>query len=121
MDGFTEQERLQAGGAGSRIRTDCRICGDFRSEADLRLEGIIEGDVLAAGRLFVARGAAVRGGVRCGELFLEGEIAGDACVSGMAVLGGEAVIRGRLTAAALEITPGARIAQGLRFERNVRI
>lgn len=102
--------------SGSCLLADVDLKGDFKSDKNLYLGGVVRGDVCSARRVTIETGALVEGNVDCDELYVNGKITGNVCVASKTVMGKEAVIKGGLVTACLEVTPGAVLECGLRFK-----
>lgn len=101
---------------GNRILSDVRIKGNIKSEKDICLDGVIEGNVHSAGQVIINEKATVDGDVECDVLIIHGQITGNVCVARKTIMGASAEIQGGLITATLEITPGAKIGKGLRLK-----
>lgn len=111
-----EQDCFDIAYVGSRILADTRINGNIKSDKDICLDGFIEGNVHCTKQVIVNKSGVIDGEVDCEMLFLNGKITGNVCVSRKAVLGANAEIEGGLITVCLEITPGAKIRQGLKLK-----
>lgn len=110
------QDRFDIDYEGNQILADARISGHIKTDKDICLDGVIEGDVHSAGRVIINKEAIIDGNVDCEELYVNGKITGNVCVARKTVMGVSADIRGGLITACLEITPGAKIAKGLKLK-----
>jgi cytoskeletal protein CcmA (bactofilin family) len=80
----------------------------YRGKA--RLEGELEGEVVAEGVLFVGRSARVRARVRAHELVVEGELEGEVEVSGRAEIRPTGRLAGSLSTPRLAVSDGGRVS-----------
>lgn len=76
-------------------------------QQDLRVDGRIEADITAEGRLVIGPNGSVRGTVSAREMVIEGQVVGSIQVEKMLTLQSTAVVHGSLTAARLSIEEGA--------------
>ena len=91
------------------IPSGARFEGAVGFVGTARISGDVLGDVLARGKLEIARGARVEGRVQSAELTVAGEIHGDVHVSGrLAVLTGGRVT-GHVDTGTLRVEDGATI------------
>lgn len=113
-----DQDRFDMNCEGCCILSDTTIDGNLKTDKSVVLYGAILGNVHAVKQVVVNESALIDGDVECAELYLNGQITGNVCVTFKAVLGASAVIKGSLTAACLEITPGAVIGVGLELKNT---
>jgi cytoskeletal protein CcmA (bactofilin family) len=90
-----------AGGAGSRtiLAMKTRITGSLKTEGDVTLADIFEGDITARGEVRVGRNATLDGDLSCQSAFIAG------------------LVRGDVTAKVINITGTGRVLGSLHTER----
>lgn len=103
---------------GSLILKNLEIRGNIKSDKDICLKGIIEGDVHCKACVIINNNALIDGDVYCDRLFIDGKITGNVHVIHRAVLGRHAVIGGHLITESLTIHPEATIGKGLKLKEN---
>lgn len=109
---FTKDSRKAGAGAGpttapSIVGTGLRIVGDLKSDADLQIDGAVEGDVISDA-LTVGESGTVRGKVSARRLHVAGTIVGEIRASEV-LLAKTARVTGDILHHSLAIDPGARL------------
>ena len=90
-------------GAGARFE------GLLSYRGKARLDGELDGEVVAEGALFVGRSARVRARVRAHELVVEGDLEGDVEASGRIEVRATGRLVGTLATPRLAVADGARL------------
>ena len=83
--------------------------GDFASEGNILVKGIVSGNVKTSQRLTVEGGAKIFANVKAGQAIISGEIKGNVKVAGQLELTGTARIAGDITCEILVIEAGALV------------
>lgn len=83
------------------------IEGVVRSTEDLRLDGVIKGDVFCDKRFVMGDSGKVEGKVTCGESLISGKIEGEIGVKGLLHLLSTAYIKGKIMASKMIVDEGA--------------
>lgn len=83
------------------------INGTFKSNAHLRLEGKIFGNIHCKGRLVLAATASIEGDIECEALASEGKIKGNVACSGLMHLQSTAQLVGNVHCTRMQIDEGA--------------
>lgn len=89
------------------IATGTTIQGNFNAQSNIRLEGIIEGDVQCKGRIVLSKEARITGDVQCYTMICEGQIEGNVTAQDSVHLLGTANLKGNLIYRSLQIDQGA--------------
>ena len=84
------------------------IDGTFRSEQDVRLDGMVQGDVRCTKRFVMGDTGKVEGKVIAQDAVIMGVVEGEVIVKGTLHLKPTAVIYGNLTAKSILVDEGAR-------------
>jgi cytoskeletal protein CcmA (bactofilin family) len=90
------------------IAQDTKIKGNIESNGDIRIDGILEGDLDCKGRVVVGPDSKVKGTIRCTSAEIMGFVNGEIIVKDLLSLKGSASITGNLTMGKLSVEPGAR-------------
>lgn len=90
------------------IAQDTRIKGNIESNGDIRIDGILDGDLDCKGRVVVGPESRVTGIIRCSSAEIMGFVKGEIVVKELLSLKGSATITGNLTMGKLSVEPGAR-------------
>lgn len=94
-------------GKTNRIVEGTSIKGDITSQADLRIDGNIEGNITTQGRLVIGPAAGVTGDVKCKSADIEGKFNGRIEVAELLSIKNKASIQGEVIAGKLAVEPGA--------------
>ncbi len=89
------------------IAQGTKIVGDFNSEGDFRIDGIIEGNIKTAGKVFVGKDGFVKGTIQGTDAYFEGKFSGKLSLSGTLTLKSSAFIEGEVVVGKLAVEPGA--------------
>jgi len=84
------------------------IEGKFNSADDVRVDGIIKGEVFCEKRLIVGATGWIDGTINTQEATIRGQIKGDLIVAGILKLESTAKIEGNIFAKGLEVEEGAQ-------------
>lgn len=101
------------GGFGSDKSTTCiiskgtRLEGQFSSQENVRLDGVIKGEVKCESRLVMGESGKVEGKVRTKDADIHGTIEGEITVFGSLQLRSTARIHGNITATTMSVEEGA--------------
>ncbi len=83
------------------------IEGKFKSTEDVRLDGLILGEVYAKKRLVMGETGRIEGNVKCNESAIQGKIEGELSVRGLLHLLSTAFIKGKIKAKKMIVDEGA--------------
>jgi cytoskeletal protein CcmA (bactofilin family) len=89
------------------IGTGTRITGDIVSNGDVRIDGILNGNISLKGRLVIGPQGKIEGDINCQNADISGEIKGKLNVTEMLALKSTAKINGDIVTGKLSIEPGA--------------
>lgn len=89
------------------IAKGTKIVGDFFSEGDLRVDGIIEGNIQTPGKVVVGKDGEISGKLSCSNAYFEGKLTGTLELSGTLTLKSTAHIEGDVITEKLAVEPGA--------------
>jgi cytoskeletal protein CcmA (bactofilin family) len=87
----------------SFIGQGCTFIGDISTDADVRIDGTLNGKVLRANRLFIGKEGFVNGGACCREAEIMGRVNGKLVVENLLHLHNHAIINGDIDAASLHL------------------
>jgi len=97
----TNQSSHNIIGAGTSIK------GNIKSDGDLRIDGSLEGNISAAGRIVIGKSGIVIGSVECSKADVSGKIEGRITVKELLALKATSEIQGDIVTSKLSIEPGA--------------
>lgn len=94
-------------GKTNRIVEGTTIKGDMISQADLRIDGNLEGNFTSQGRLVIGPTGSVTGDIKCKSADIEGKFNGRIDVEELLSIKSKANIQGDVVAGKLAVEPGA--------------
>ena len=104
--------------AGTLVAADAVWDGKLRSEGDIRIEGIVRGEIETAGTLVVAPEAEVHGAIRARNVMIGGDVEGDlTCDERLEILPGGSA-RGQINSGTLVVHEGAYIDSRFHMRRD---
>lgn len=89
------------------IAKGTKIIGDYSSEGDLRIDGIIDGNIKTKGRVVVGKSGEIKGTLEGANAHIEGKFTGKIQLSGTLTLKESAHIEGEVYTQKLSTEPGA--------------
>ncbi len=89
------------------IAKKTQIIGDFVSEGDIRIDGIIEGNVITTGKVVVGLDGKITGTLESASAYFEGAFKGEMKIAGLLTLKSTAKIEGDVITEKLAVEPGA--------------
>lgn len=99
----------------SIISNGTTITGDVDCPGVLKIEGRIDGNILRARQVMLAKEGAVHGNVTAQEVVVGGVIDGDVTASDRLELQTTAVVNGEITTKSIIVMEGARINGGVKM------
>lgn len=94
-------------GQTNRIVENTKINGDIISEADIRIDGELEGSITAKGKVVIGKAGKVHGKIQCMNADIEGRFDGELKVENVLSLKSTAEIEGDVVVGKLAVEPGA--------------
>lgn len=89
------------------IAQGTKIVGDFNSEGDFRIDGIVEGNIKTTGKVVVGKAGIIKGTLNGTDAYFEGKFSGKLALSGTLTLKTSAHIEGEVVVGKLAVEPGA--------------
>lgn len=89
------------------IGAGTKITGDIETSGDLRVDGLIEGNIVSKGKLVLGTSGNIKGTIKCSSAEISGTFDGKMDVSELLSLKSTANFRGEMTVNKLSIEPGA--------------
>ena len=83
------------------------IKGDITADGDIRIDGILNGNIEAKGRLVIGPKGKVEGEINCNTIEVSGYIKGKINVSELLTMKSSAEINGDIVAGKLSVEPGS--------------
>ncbi len=94
-------------GSATLISAGTVLQGDLKSEADLRIDGTIHGNVYSAAKVVVGPSGFVEGNIEGVHADISGRLAGNVVAKETVQLRTKSQVTGNITAASLQIEAGA--------------
>lgn len=91
----------------SKIDASTTLKGTIKTQSDIRIEGVLEGDVETSGKLIIGKEAKVKGKILCENAEIEGVFKGELRASRTLSLKSGCEIRGRIIIQKLIVESGA--------------
>ena len=105
---FSENKKTQdQGSQPNRIEANTQIKGDISSQADFRIDGLLEGNLSTTGKVVIGSTGKIHGNVSCVQADIAGGFEGELEVSELLNLQETAQIEGQVYTKKLAISPGA--------------
>ena len=92
------------------INVGTEIIGDINSNGDIRLDGVLTGNVNAKGKLVIGESGKVKGIINCKNSDVYGIVEGKVNVSELLALKATSQITGDIVTSRLAIEPGCRFS-----------
>lgn len=90
------------------IGAGTKFVGDIETNGDLRVDGVIEGNVTSQGKLVLGAGGRIKGTIKCASAEISGSFDGKMEVSDILTLKASAIFNGEMRIGKLSIEPGAK-------------
>jgi cytoskeletal protein CcmA (bactofilin family) len=102
-----EKQMVENTSNTNSIAQGTKIVGDFNSEGDFRIDGVVEGNIKTSGKVFVGKSGVIKGTLQGTDAYFEGKFSGKLALSGTLTLKASAHIEGEVVAGKLAVEPGA--------------
>jgi cytoskeletal protein CcmA (bactofilin family) len=110
----TNPEKLDKAGSTSFFAESFKMLGNISAENDIRIEGIIQGDVSTSKKIVVGKTGQIIGNVKASNLHVLGEIIGEIYISDLVRIGSSAVVNGSIFSRNIQIESGAIVEATLK-------
>lgn len=94
-------------GQPNRIEKSTKITGEIVSEADFRIDGVLEGSISTPGKVVIGKEGVINGKVNCSFADVEGKFSGQIDVKESLSLKSTAIIEGEVVIGKLIVESGA--------------
>ncbi|MEN9918856.1 MAG: hypothetical protein RL662_1292 [Bacteroidota bacterium] len=91
------------------------LTGNLVTQDDIRIDGVIEGNIISQGKIIIGHNGHVSGDVECLNLDLLGKITGNVTCQDTITLRSTANLVGDMMTQIIEIEPGARFTGSCRM------
>ncbi|MCF7566796.1 polymer-forming cytoskeletal protein [Sabulilitoribacter arenilitoris] len=106
-DNKKDKQKTEGTSSQNIISKGTKIVGDFNSEGDFRIDGIIEGNIKTTGKVVVGKAGFIKGTLQGTDAYFEGKFSGKLSLSGTLTLKTAAHIEGEVVVGKLAVEPGA--------------
>ena len=106
-DNKKDKHMVEGTSSQNIISQGTKIVGDFNSEGDFRVDGIIEGNIKTTGKVVVGKAGFIKGTLQGTDAYFEGKFSGKLSLSGTLTLKTAAHIEGEVIVGKLAVEPGA--------------
>lgn len=94
-------------GLTNQIKKGTKIQGNLNSESDVRVDGIIEGNLNVKGKLIIGQTGEITGDIICSICEISGKVKGKLSIDSSLTLKSSSNFTGEMTTKKLIIEPGA--------------
>lgn len=91
----------------NRLIEGTTINGDLLTEGNIRIDGVIKGNLSVKGKLVLGQNGKIEGDVKCLNADIEGSIKGNVLVDGLLILKDTARVEGTITTHKIGVLEGA--------------
>lgn len=99
----------------SVIGVGMSVRGDVETAGVVKVEGVVDGHVIAGSQVLVAKGGVVKGDIETGEAVIGGEVAGAVHASERVEIQAGATIQGDITTSRIAVAEGATLNGHIRM------
>jgi len=103
------------------IESSTKIVGDIFSEADFRIDGIVEGNVITSGKIVVGKSGKINGKINCSNADISGSISGKIEVNEVLSLMSESLIQGDIVTGKLSVEEGAQVEASISMKSGKQL
>lgn len=89
------------------VASGTKIIGDLTSEGDIRIDGVVEGNINTPGKVVVGKSGLIKGTLNGTDAHFEGKFSGKLHLSGTLNLKSSAHVEGEVVLGKLSVEPGA--------------
>ncbi len=90
------------------LSTHTKIKGDISTQGILRIDGMVEGNIVMQGRLILGPESKIRGNIVSESLEIQGDFVGDCQIKGVLALKETAIVNGNVAYGSISIDLGAQ-------------
>ena len=103
------------------IESSTKIIGDIFSEADFRIDGIVEGNVTTSGKIVIGKSGKINGKINCSNADISGSISGKIEVNEVLSLMSESLIQGDIVTGKLSVEEGAQVEASISMKSGKQL
>lgn len=110
----------EASQASNRILAGTSIEGEVNSQGDIRVDGVLKGNITISGKLVIGEKGHVEGEIKCGNANVSGNLKGKIEVSELLSLQSTARVDGEVVTSKLSVEPGAEFSGSCSMGSGIR-
>ena len=95
-----------------------KVIGDMITESNLRIDGIVEGNVSSAAKVVIGKSGSIKGNLICGDADIEGEVKGILKIDGLLTLRATSKIEGEITTSKFQVEEGAEFSGNCKMSNH---
>ena len=103
------------------IESSTKIIGDIFSEADFRIDGIVEGNITTSGKIVVGKSGKITGIINCSNADISGSVSGKIEVNEVLSLMSESLIQGDIITGKLSVEEGAQVEASISMKSGKQL
>ena len=103
------------------IESSTKIIGDIFSEADFRIDGVVEGNITTSGKIVVGKSGKINGKINCSNADISGSISGKIEVNEVLSLMSESLIQGDIVTGKLSVEEGAQVEASISMKSGKQL
>ena len=103
------------------IESSTKIIGDIFSEADFRIDGIVEGNITTSGKIVVGKSGKITGIINCLNADISGSVSGKIEVNEVLSLMSESLIQGDIITGKLSVEEGAQVEASISMKSGKQL
>ena len=103
------------------IESSTKIIGDIFSEADFRIDGVVEGNITTTGKIVVGKSGKINGKINCSNADISGSISGKIEVNEVLSLMSESLIQGDIITGKLSVEEGAQVEASISMKSGKQL
>ncbi len=93
--------------SASMIGAGTSLKGDFTSNGDLRIDGVLIGNIIGSAKVIIGANGTVQGDISCQQADIMGNVSGSIKVKELLQLKNGSIVNGNISAAKLQVEPAA--------------
>lgn len=95
-----------------------KVIGDMITESNLRIDGIVEGNVSSAAKVVIGKSGSIKGNLICGDADIEGDVKGTLKIDGLLTLRSTSKIEGEITTSKFQVEEGAEFSGNCKMSNH---
>ena len=103
------------------IESSTKIIGDIFSEADFRIDGVLEGNITTSGKIVVGKSGKITGIINCSNADISGSVSGKIEVNEVLSLMSESLIQGDIITGKLSVEEGAQVEASISMKSGKQL